>query len=180
VFESMFGNTEEIARAIADGLGSTVETHITDVAHAPRPLADVDLLVVGGPTHAFGLSRPQTRENARRRGARVEAWRSTGLREWLAALDEKSVDGVVAATFDTRVTRPRLPGSAARAARRQLRHKGASVLRPSTFWVTATPGPLAAGETDRARRWGGELAAVTTRAGETEPAASATRSNPST
>ncbi len=56
VFESMFGNTEAIARAVADGLGGG---------------AEVD--VVGGPTHAFGMSRPSTRRSAAQQAEALEA-----------------------------------------------------------------------------------------------------------
>ena len=56
VFESMFGNTEKIAGAVARGLQQEgVDTGLVEVRSAPRHLpADLDLLVVGGPTHAFG------------------------------------------------------------------------------------------------------------------------------
>jgi flavodoxin len=58
VYESMFGNTEEIAHAIADGLGESVEVQLAEVADAPvEPNPDVALIVVGGPTHAFSMSR---------------------------------------------------------------------------------------------------------------------------
>ena len=73
IFESMFGNTREIADAVAEGLSSSLSTVILEVGAAPAVLPDdVDLIVVGGPTHAFGLSRPGTRENAiRQAGGRV-------------------------------------------------------------------------------------------------------------
>ena len=162
VFESMFGNTAAIAEAIAAGLTTAMETTITDVPSATSELDDVDLLVVGAPTHAFGLSRPQTRDDAGRRGAQAEAARSRGVREWIGTIDRRSLNPTTVATFDTRVCHPRLPGSAARAARRRLRRLGASVAPPASFWVTGTPGPLAAGELDRARQWGEELAAAHT------------------
>jgi flavorubredoxin len=67
VFESMFGNTEAIAHAVADGLRSTMDVDVVEVGAAPAsPADDVDLLVVGGPTHAFGLTRPSTRQDAAR------------------------------------------------------------------------------------------------------------------
>ncbi|WP_134774102.1 flavodoxin family protein [Ornithinimicrobium flavum] len=49
VYESAFGNTREVAEAVAAGLGG--EAEVVDVGATP-PLAglDVDLLVVGGPT----------------------------------------------------------------------------------------------------------------------------------
>ncbi|HSL25245.1 MAG TPA: flavodoxin domain-containing protein [Acidimicrobiia bacterium] len=65
VFESMFGNTEAIAKAVADGLTARMAVDIVEVGVAPAVLSDdVELLVVGGPTHAFGMSRPGTRQKA--------------------------------------------------------------------------------------------------------------------
>ena len=74
VYESMFGNTEAIAHAIAEGLSLQLAVELVEVSAAPTTLRDVDLLVAGGPTHAFGLSRRSTRESAREQapdGARL-------------------------------------------------------------------------------------------------------------
>jgi hypothetical protein len=66
---------------------------------------------------------------------------------------------VAVAAFDTRISRPRLPGSAAAAAEKRLRRLGFRVLaRFQSFFVEGTTGPLARGELERARRWGEELA----------------------
>ena len=65
IFESMFGNTRTIAEAVAVGLPSRFVTELTEVSVAPTTIPeDVSLVVVGGPTHAFGLTRPRTREDA--------------------------------------------------------------------------------------------------------------------
>ena len=65
VFESMFGNTEKIAAAIGEGLATRMPVDVVEVGIAPLDIdADTVLLVVGGPTHAFGMSRPQTRQDA--------------------------------------------------------------------------------------------------------------------
>jgi flavodoxin len=62
VYESMFGNTQAIANAIVQGLSGRMRVEALEVGVAPATIDDdVALLVVGGPTHAFGLSRPQTR-----------------------------------------------------------------------------------------------------------------------
>lgn len=158
LFESMFGNTQEIAEAVAEGLSSSLPTVILEVGTAPAALPDdVDLLLVGGPTHAFGLSRPGTREDASRQaGGQVVSGR-IGLREWLAALARTSGNVAVAA-FDTRIAKPRVPGSAARAAEKRLRRLGFRVVAASeSFYVTGTAGPLVEGETERARAWGEKL-----------------------
>ncbi len=157
IYESMFGNTRDVANAIASGLASAFDVDTIEVGAAPSTIDDdVALLVVGGPTHAMGLSRRSTRESAAAKigGAPVSA--GTGLREWLARLGPGHVD---AAAFDTRVHAP-VPGSAAKAARRRLRALGYRMaMPPETFWVGGTPGPLVEGEVDRARRWGERLGA---------------------
>lgn len=67
VYESMFGNTERVARAIAEALGRCGGVELVEVGDAAASLGSVDLLVVGGPTHAFGMSRESTRADAARK-----------------------------------------------------------------------------------------------------------------
>jgi hypothetical protein len=88
VYESMFGNTQVIAEAIAAGLSERIRTEALEVSVAPTRIDDdVALLVVGGPTHAFGLSRPQTRLDAARQATQRLVSRGLGLREWLTSLE---------------------------------------------------------------------------------------------
>lgn len=158
VYESLWGNTEQAAHAIAAGLGDAMTVDVVEVGAAPTaPTDGVDLLVVGGPTHAFSMSRPDTRSEAVTRGASNTA-AGQGIREWIAALPTVN-DGPLVATFDTRVDKVRrLPGSAARKAGKLLRRRGyAQVLDPESFYVADVAGPLLEGEMDRARAWGGRL-----------------------
>ena len=169
VYESMFGNTEVIARAIGEGLAgdagdATVE--VVEVGAAPTTTpAGVDLLVVGGPTHAHGMSKPESRaDSTRRAGDRLVVSRGIGIREWLETLRGRSTP-VAAAAFDTRIKGPGiLWGSAAKGADKHLRGLGfRPVAGPESFLVEGPTGPLfdrlVDGETDRARRWGEMLAA---------------------
>jgi hypothetical protein len=159
VFESMFGNTGAIAEAVADGLARRTAVELVEVGGAPAAVGDdVGLLVVGGPTHAFGLSRPSTWQSAAEQAMGGLVSSGTGLREWLEALAGGSAE-VVAAAFDTRIRRPRLPGLAAAAADRRLRRLGfRSLARSRSFYVDGTTGPLLDGELERARAWGEGLA----------------------
>jgi len=158
VYESMFGNTEEVARSIADGVAAGgVPVAVVHVDDAPLQLDDVELLIVGAPTHAFGMSRPATRASARDQGATGAA--EHGVRDWLGQVRQPTRP-VPAACFDTRIRKPFLVGSAARAIRRRLRRLGFDVAAaPMRFDVTGTPGPLADGERSRARSWGAALIA---------------------
>jgi flavorubredoxin len=164
VVESVFGNTQRIAEAIAQGLSMRMDVRTVDVGDAPTTVdTDVDLLVVGGPTHAFGLTRASTRKSAAEQSEGSAVAAEVGLREWLDALSNGQV---AAATFDTRMDHPRLPGSAAAAARKQLKRLGYHMAgRPESFRVSGTSGPLLDGEVDRARVWGDALAAQFTGAG---------------
>ena len=158
VFESMFGNTETIARAIGEGIESSMHADVVEVGAAPDTVpADVTLLVVGGPTHAFSMSWPTTRRDAAQRVTAVVS-RDRGIREWLGGLPG-AAPATEAATFDTRVT-TRVTGSAARAASRRLDRLGYPlVAAPASFRVSDVTGPLIGGEIDRAREWGKGLGA---------------------
>ena len=125
-------------------------------------LRGVDLLVVGGPTHAHGLSRARTRKSAAEATHDAEKHLTLevegsgrGLRDWFEDVRDISARGVA---FDTRVDMaPVLTGSAARGIARRLRHRGCHlVAKPESFLVDKS-NHLLAGEEDRARRWGAEL-----------------------
>ena len=65
VYESMYGNTRKVAHALAAGLARYMSVDLVEVASAPATLPiDIDLLLVGGPTHRFGLSRVGSRSDA--------------------------------------------------------------------------------------------------------------------
>ncbi|WP_395244659.1 flavodoxin family protein [Agromyces sp. MMS24-K17] len=157
VVESVWGNTEALARAIVAGLGAGATLTTADAAPDSLP-ADLDLLVVGGPTHAFGMSRPETRASAREQGATLVPER--GIREFIAGLGTPP-RGMRVATFDTRTVSPRLPGSAAKKALKRLVGLGFEPLaKPVSFGVHGYTGPLAEGEVARAEAWGKEFAAA--------------------
>lgn len=158
VYESMFGNTEKVAQAVARGIQEVMDAELRAVSDVPDGVdLSFDLLVVGAPTHAFGLSRPSTRADAIRQGAR-QGDADRGLREWLEQLPHAR-GGEVVATFDTRVRRVRhLPGSAARGAVKLLRSQGYPTTAARSFYVEDVSGPLHPGELDRATAWGRELA----------------------
>ena len=166
VYESLFGDAEKIARAIADGLSGHLEVEVIAAARAPEELGpDVRLLVVGGPNHAMGMPRPSTRKGAvEQYGADVVADPSTGLHEWLEAVTVPH--GVSAAAFDTRLDHPKMITKLDHASRTEekLLHKlGATLIAPAEhFHVLDAQGPLADGEEDRARQWGQAIAEIVT------------------
>jgi hypothetical protein len=163
VYESMYGNTRTIAEAIGDGM-KQADVVTVPVGNADEKLiAQADLIVVGGPTHTFGMSRPQSRlgavDAARKPGSGLtlgpEADRA-GLREWLSSL---GTVGAKAAVFDTRIEMPAIIGHAAKGYRKLLRRRGVElVASPQSFFVTKH-NTLQPGQIARARAWGDALVA---------------------
>ena len=87
IYDSRYGNTEQIALAIGDGLstapGAFGTVQVLNVADAqPNHLAGWELLLVGGPTHGTRPSPP--------------------MHEFLGRIPENSLAGVKIAAFDTR------------------------------------------------------------------------------
>jgi flavodoxin len=142
VYESKYGNTELIARALADKLGEAVPAELAAVnGHTPS-IEGIDLLVVGGPTQYHGIS--------------------PALRKFLDGIPTGALVGVLAAAFDTRLHGMKLlTGSAAGQIGKALERKGASlVAEPESFLVTSGEGPLEEGELKRAGTWADLIAEV--------------------
>ena len=169
VFESMFGNAEAIAQAVAEGLAPHVRVDVIEVGMASAALPDtLDLLVVGGPTHTLTLSRPSTRADAARRAGHALRSPDRGLREWLDTLEGGSPH-VAVGVFATRLARPwwlRLLPSAGAAIAKRLRRRGFRLLVPvESFYVAGDRGPLLPDEINRAHRWGDRLGTTLTAGG---------------
>jgi len=151
LYDSFFGNTEQIARAVAGALGSPDEVSLCKVdALPPDALKGLTLLVVGSPTRAF---RP-----------------SPSIKAFLDAIPAGSLQGVNVSAFDTRIsagdTDPgflkvmiKLFGYAAGPMGKKLQNKGGNLVMPAEgFFVKASEGPLKDGEMERAAGWGRQIA----------------------
>lgn len=155
VYESFWGNTAAVARAIAAGIGPRTLALPTGEA-TPEALEGADLLVVGSPVIAFRLPTDTVRRSLTRevKAPRPPDLSQPSLASWLAALRPGA--GAAAAAFDTRAKGPW--GSAAPAILKALQKAGCrSVAKPRGFIVTGKYGPLREGELHRAREWGEEL-----------------------
>jgi flavodoxin len=140
VYDTKYGNTEQVAQAIARGLAELGTVRVMDVAEATQPLPErPDLLLVGGPTQRHGPS--------------------PALRAFMEDLPA-GLAGIPAASFDTRYRGSTLiMGSAAGAAAKELRKTDASlVAKPESFFIarggSLEKQGLEAGELERAEAWG--------------------------
>ena len=166
VYESMFGNTREIAEAIARGLAPTVEAVAVPVAQATAErLAGADLLVVGGPTHAHSMTSEQSRKGAPQYVEKSDGdlhlepgHDGPGLRDWFHGLPASAVRS---AAFDTRVdVSPVLGGRASKGIASRLRKHGCTVVLPPESFLVDKQNHLLPGEHERALAWGATLAAA--------------------
>jgi flavodoxin len=144
VYDSLYGNTEIIARAIGDAIPGTVPVlRVGQVSVGD--LEAVDLLIIGSPTHgALPTEAVQGLLNRIGPPARVSAR---------------------AATFDTRLTwffLERWGGFAASKMADMLQDKGWMLAgAPGGFFVRGLKkGPLKAGEAERAAAWASALVEV--------------------
>ena len=150
IYDSVFGNTEKIARAIAESLGSRASVEILRADKVlPEQLTECDLLVVGSPTRGF---RP-----------------TEAVTDLLNRMQSKTLQGVKVAAFDTRFKADEIHSAGVRfivktggyAARRiadRLRKAGGNLIAPPEgFYVEDREGPLKAGEIERAASWATSL-----------------------
>ena len=146
VYDSVFGNTEQIALAISNSLGSKENVETCRVsAIKPEQLIGVRLLIVGSPTRAF---RP-----------------TKAITNFLKKISSNGLKGVKVAAFDTRISPAdvnsrflnilvKLFGYAAKPIADKLEKKGGElIISPEGFFVKGTEGPLKDGELERAADW---------------------------
>jgi flavodoxin I len=136
IYDSTFGNTEQLARAMANRLGDDGMVRLLRVPEAGAlEIKDADVLIIGGPTQRHGLS--------------------PALRAFLERISRLTMHGLGAAAFDTRYRMSAWKsGSAASRIASILKRAGASlVLPPESFFVAEREGPLEEGELERAAQW---------------------------
>jgi flavodoxin len=146
LYDSVFGNTEKVARAIAGALepyGPVTTLRVTEAR--PGQFSGLGLLVVGSPTRGF---RP-----------------TEDTQKFLKSLPTGTLNGVKVAAFDTRIAVEdtnsaflrfmiKLFGYAAKPIAIRLKQKGGDLLlAPEGFYVKGTEGPLKEGELERAAHW---------------------------
>jgi hypothetical protein len=163
VYESMFGNTHRVAEAIAAGLteAGCGPVDVVPVDRADRALVEAaDLLGVGAPPPAHGLSRPASRRSSQVSAARPDSGLviephagGAGVREWMVGLGSYPHKPV--AVFDTRLRGPGwLTGRASKHIAHGMVDHGMTMVTGSESFIVTKASALATGEAERARRWG--------------------------
>jgi len=163
IYESMYGNTHQIASAIGEGLRRHGDAVVVPVGEATPDLVEsADVAIVGGPTHAHAMSHVSTRKGAVDAAAKPGSELvldpdadDVGLREWFASIGHAFT---YAAAFDTRFDLPAaVTGRASKGIARKLRHHGATLIAdPESFFVKKD-NHLEPNEETRAHDWGAQL-----------------------
>lgn len=153
VYESLWGNTEAVARAMAEGIGP--EATVMSTAEAtPDLVSGADLIVAGAPLQAFSLPGDRTRAGIKPDTDPAPDLSAPTLRSWLERLPAGHGRS---AAFETKIRWS--PGSATTTIVHELERAGyPAIVEAEHFVVTGTYGPLKDGELERARAWGARLA----------------------
>ncbi len=142
VYDSVYGNTEKIAKAVAGAITPSDGVKVLRAGEAnPSELESIDLLIVGSPTQG---GRP-----------------TPAIQDFLNKVSEPAIKGINVAAFDTRFSTRWVGifGYAAGKIADSLKRKGATlVASPEAFFVKGKEGPLKDGELERAASWAKEIA----------------------
>ncbi len=153
IYDSVWGNTEKIARAIAEGAGAAAggaEVRVLKAAEAkPEDFAGKDLVIVGSATQKFG-SLPTMRMLA----GKIPAGALKGAR--VAAFDTR-LDVAKTQSRLLKVLAGLFGYSAEKLGKALVRKGGVQAAKPEGFFVDGTQGPLSAGELERAAAWGRKI-----------------------
>lgn len=137
VYDSVYGNTEKIAKTVAGVLTSSGEVKVLRAGEVnPSEFESVDLLVVGSPTQG---GRP-----------------TKAIQEFLSKIPANALKNVSVTSFDTRIKHilARPFGYAAGRIANSLKDKGGHLVAlPEGFIVEGNEGPLKEGELERAAGW---------------------------
>ena len=132
VYDSVYGNTEQVARAIGGALGGEARV-VSASAVVSADLLSLDLLIVGAPTQ----------------GGRG----TLAALQFLGGLSRETVRGLKVAAFDTRIS-ARWVGifgyAAGKIAKNLMAKGGHLAVPPEGFIVKGKEGPLKEGELERA------------------------------
>lgn len=137
VYYSKFGNTKQVAEAIAETWQSAGSVRVMSADQLTvSDINDIDLLMAGTPTHVANLPKE--------------------LRPILEALPKRVLKGVLVAAFDTSYKMNWFVNlfTAAKPLNRKLRRLGGrQIVPPKSFFVIEKQGPLYEGEIERAKTW---------------------------
>lgn len=143
IYDSMYGNTEKIAKSI--GGATTADIKVLRASEANlSDLKSINFLIIGSPTQAFRATK--------------------SIQTFIKSIPGDALKGIDVVAFDTRMSASdvgtglgflmKIGGYAAPRIANALKKKGGNLaVPPEGFFVTGKEGPLKEGELDRAASW---------------------------
>jgi flavodoxin len=139
VYDSKWGNTESIAKAVAAGIGKNARfVKVNDLDTIKTE--SMDLLIIGSPV--------------------IGGKPTKAIQEYMKKLSQTLDKNIRVATFDTRMTMKlaqKFGFAAVRVAEEFKENGNTLIAEPMGFIVVGQKGPLAEGELERATQWGKDL-----------------------
>jgi len=143
IYDSVFGNTEKIAKAIAKGVNADL---LQVDSCTIEKIKGFDYLVLGSPTRAF---KPTEKISAFIKSLPMGSLNGVKVMAFDTRLDVKEVGSKILTVMES------IFGYAAAPMQKRLISKGGSkVAEPEGFFVKESEGPLREGEEQRATEWG--------------------------
>ncbi|MFA5070325.1 MAG: flavodoxin family protein [Patescibacteria group bacterium] len=144
IYDSLYGNTEKIAQAVAEALTPSAPSNVVKIIRADEAkisdIESIDLLIIGSPTHG---GRP-----------------SPAIKAFLDKIPADGLKNIKVTAFDThlKIFILKIFGYAAGRIVKELQGKGGQlVAAPAGFIVSGTKGPLGQNEMERAAGWAKEI-----------------------
>jgi len=143
VYDSMYGNTEKIAKAIGEAING--DSRVLRASEAnPSELKSIDILIIGSPTQGFRATKP--------------------VQTFIESIPIGVLKEIKIAAFDTRMPEKdvgkglrfimKMGGYAAPRIEQKLKKKGGNVaVKAEGFFVKDKEGPLLEGELERSAMW---------------------------
>jgi len=148
VYDTVYGNTKQIAKAIKAGISNTHEIKLIEAERASiDDVKDADMLILGSPTHG--------------------GWFTDPVKMFLQSIQENSLGNRKGAAFDTTTSKENESwfvkkiidffGYASKRISKELVRKGLTLISSESFYVHGKEGPLQEGEIERAKEWSAKL-----------------------
>jgi flavodoxin len=153
VYDSVFGNTEKIAKTMAQSIENQCEIKITHINQLQlKDLQDINLLIIGSPTRGFEPTKP--------------------IAEALRKIKVKDYPFLMVAVFDTRIDVVKINniilnifvkfcGYAVDTMEKIVRNNSLRLVGEGKgFFVEESEGPLRVDETNKAAQWVRDIVAA--------------------
>ena len=132
IYDTNYGNTKKVAKAIASNFGKNTKT-ISLANLKKKNIKGIDVLIAGCPVIGWSPTEKMT--------------------HFLASLNNNELQGVKAAAFDTRMKLFFFTDAAKKISKELARAGAVIIAKSQAFYVKTAKGPLRKGEKEKVAVW---------------------------